>query len=112
MQAISEPKGTGQENPFGTRQAIGIVSFGAITPNETMIKKLAFDRFNRGTDALVGGGQKPNQGHHEEAGIEFLRSVGLSKGALFRMITAATDFAMNAIANLTPPREQSPVGSW
>ena len=73
----------------------------SITKHHTIGRKVLFDR-NRASNPLVIGRQEADERHHEQTGIEQLRSVGLDERTYVRLVALLADLVTYCVANRAP----------
>lgn len=94
---VDEPEAACEERAFSGRQPIiDIVCF--ITQHELVIdQEPVFDRSKRALYPRIGRGQKADQRHQQETGVELFGAVGLHEAVELAIEAALTDFGVNFI---------------
>src|SRR3954465_14871328 len=105
LQTVRQPEGAREKHSFATRQPVDLFELRLITQHKTVFHQVALNCCDSAEDALVVRREKPYQRHHQQRGVQTVRSIKLGKRLAFRIEAARANFRMNFISNRFPTSE-------
>ena len=102
MQTGDEPERARQKYSFSARQSIYVFLLRSITQYQTVLHQLPFNRLDRPAHSFVGERQESGKRHHQQTGVERIRSVILDKRLLLLTVSVRANLSMDLIANFSP----------
>src|SRR5580698_4102369 len=101
FEATDHPETAGEEDAFAGRQAV-LDLFGVVAKNEASGHEIALNRFDGAADAVVGGGEKADDGHEQKRRIELFCAVEADEAVELLVEGLMAHFLVDGVANLLP----------
>src|ERR687888_386282 len=103
LEAVDEPKRTGQEDPLAGRQTVDAALVRQVSQDEAVPDQRPLDRIDRPLHSLVAGGEEADERNQEQARVEAFRTVRLRERRERRVVSAAADLGVDLVPKLAPP---------